>query len=157
MLLTASRLKELIHYDPSTGVFTNRVQRRSALPGSVIAGRNRQGYVVATIDRVQYKAHRLAWLYAYGEFPELHIDHINGIRDDNRLSNLRQATFWQNRVNSKVGRGSTGTRGVYPAKNKFAAKIVLNGVAIYLGLYNTVNEANMAYEKAQKIHHFSGL
>jgi hypothetical protein len=95
--LTQERLKELLHYDPETGIFTNLTQRGGhAKKGAVAGTKNSIGYVCIRIDYDQYRAHRLAWLYVYGEFPEKFIDHMNEIRDDNRIINLRLATHQEN-------------------------------------------------------------
>ncbi|MCK9994454.1 MAG: hypothetical protein Dbin4_02974, partial [Alphaproteobacteria bacterium] len=98
--LTQSRLKELLHYDPDTGVFTRRVQTSSnARVGDVAGCLHPEGYRHIQIDGKRYAAHRLAWLYMTGEWPTNQLDHLNGVRDDNRWGNLREATHGQNQQN----------------------------------------------------------
>lgn len=102
-----------------------------------------------------YQAHRLAWLYVYGKFPDNFIDHINGITDDNRLCNLREATYYQNSINTKIRKTNTiGYRGVSYIKklNKYRARICVNKKQIHIGLYSTALEALEAYNIQAKIH-----
>ena len=83
--LSAERLKELLHYDPDTGVFTRRVSRGPARAGSVAGADTRDGYRKIHLDYKFYLMHRLAWLYTHGEFPTEFIDHIDGDRANNRI------------------------------------------------------------------------
>jgi hypothetical protein len=99
--LTADRLRELVHYDPTTGLFTwtkNRAYK--ALGGTPAGYLNTNGYARITIDGISHAAHRLAWLYVHGRWPEATIDHINRIPHDNRLANLREASQSENNANS---------------------------------------------------------
>jgi HNH endonuclease len=92
-IITRTRLKEFLHYDPETGVFTWLVKPcRNILAGSIAGNVMNEGYVMVKIDRKNYKAHRLAWLYVHGTFPPDQLDHINRGRADNRLCNLRLST-----------------------------------------------------------------
>ena len=87
--LTTDRLKELLHYDQDTGVFTWNVRRSGKTPaGSVAGSYDAYGYIQIRISPFRYKAHRLAWFYVNSEWPKFCIDHINGVRDDNRISQL---------------------------------------------------------------------
>jgi hypothetical protein len=105
-ILSQARLHELLHYDPETGVFTWKKHRgRRAVVGSVAGRYHPSGHRVIRVDITSYYAHRLAWIYVHGSIPDgLVIDHINNVRDDNRLVNLRPATYQlnaQNTVHSK--------------------------------------------------------
>ena len=100
-MLTAERARELLHYDPETGVFTWRVRVSSRkLAGSVAGGFFATvRYRRITVDRKTYREHRLAWLYSYGRFPEQDLDHIDCDPSNNRLANLREADKSQNQWN----------------------------------------------------------
>ena len=92
-MVDVKRLRELLSYDAKTGIFYWKVGRRGTVRKGDVAGtRNKDGYVCIFVDRKNYLAHRLAWLYMYGEEPPAILDHKNGIKDDNRISNLREAT-----------------------------------------------------------------
>ncbi len=83
--LTQERLKEVLSYNPETGIFT----RNPGIRGGEKVGTNSHGYVSIMVDGYLYQAHRLAWLYMEGYMPEQEIDHISRKRDDNRWCNLR--------------------------------------------------------------------
>lgn len=152
--ITAQRLRELLHYDPETGVFTWRVRRGGgAVAGGICGSPNSGGYIQIKIDRVLRKAHRLAWLYVHGAWPKADIDHINGVRDDNRLTNLRdvpESTNAQNllRARKDSGAGLAGAR-----KNRdsgWAARIRVGGKERHLGIFATPEEAHAAYIEAKR-------
>ena len=99
-MLTQAELKQLLIYDPVTGVFINRVTRNSqALIGNEAGTNHPDGYRHMKINHKCYLAHRLAWLYVHGEWPDGQIDHINGNRKDNRIENLRLVCNKQNSEN----------------------------------------------------------
>jgi hypothetical protein len=108
------------------------------------------------VDRRNYLAHRLAWLYVHGCWPSAFIDHINLIPGDNRIVNLREATSGQNRANSRVGANSlSGIKGVtFIAKhNRWRATITAGGRKFYLGTYLAREDAAAAYAQAAAQHH----
>ena len=153
--LTAVRVRELLHYNSETGIFTWKVggggwRRIGAQAGNL----NNRGYLRIKIDGRDYAAHRLAWLYAHGEWPKGHLDHVNRVKADNRMSNLRLATRSQNRMNA-VGKSSTGFKGVYWNKSagKFLVKLQVNGKQIYRGLFTTAEKAHKAYCAVAKHYH----
>jgi hypothetical protein len=107
--LTAERLREFLHYNPENGVFTWRETRCSrAIVGASAGGTHSvSGYWRICIEKRLYRAHRLVWLYVHGAFPLGDIDHINGVRDDNRICNLRQVTRQTNTQNLRTNKGAT--------------------------------------------------
>ena len=152
--LTAARLREILHYDPETGVFTWRVNRGgSALAGSK-AGHpsKRDGYVRINVYCCLSLAHRLAWMYVHGVFPKNHLDHINGHRDDNRICNLREATCAQNNQNQAIrSDNKSGLIGVswHQPRGKWKAQIQFCNANKHLGLFCTKEEAHAAYLEAK--------
>lgn len=100
-MINQKRLKEVLDYDPATGVFTWRVELNARGKVGDPAGCNSWGYRVIRIDGRLYGAHRLVWLYVHGRWPDAMIDHVNGDRSDNRIENLREANSVQNAHNAK--------------------------------------------------------
>ena len=100
-LITISELIAQLNYEPETGIFTWKKAKRGHTKAGAKAGTIRpNGYINITINRKPYYAHRLAWFYTTGQWPTHHIDHINGVRDDNRIENLREADRKSTRLNS---------------------------------------------------------
>lgn len=152
--LTQKQLRQLVDYDPNTGVFTWRVTLCGrAVAGSKAGGHGGQGYVMLQVCKRRYGAHRLAWLYVYGELPTQQVDHINGNRSDNRINNLRLATNSQNQGNRSINCNSqSGHKGVQwsKQKRKWKAVIQISGERKFLGLFDTVEDAGHAYRRAAK-------
>ena len=154
--LTAKRLRELLHYDPETGVFRWVARGHNTTSGTVAGYLHKKGYQMIAIDGRQYRAHRLAWLYVHGFWPSDQIDHIDGIRHNNHIANLRQATNCQNCQNSK--RPCNNTSGFKGASwhrqiGKWKAQIMVDGDKIYLGIFATAEEAHAAYCAAAVQHY----
>jgi hypothetical protein len=153
--LTADRLRELLNYNPDTGEFSWKVSlSNAAIAGSKPASSEGK-YVFIRIDNKLYPAHRLAWLYMTGRFPCLLVDHKNGIKNDNKFSNLREANKSENGQNQVRARSDnkTGFLGVYPYGSSWRACIRLNGKTIYLGTFDTPEIAHAAYiEEKRRIH-----
>lgn len=151
------RLKELLIYDPETGVFKNKIQRGpTALAGDITGYLNPSGYITIFIDGRHYRAHRLAWLYVYGEWPLNFIDHINHVKHDNRISNLRNATKSENMQNVvSYKHNSSGFKGVtwHKQLGKWNAKIKVNKKTISLGCYHDLADAVQARLAAEKQYH----
>lgn len=155
-LVTADRLKRLLSFNSETGVFTWNETRSRTKAGSVAGSVNTDGYLAISIDKNVYLSHRLAWLYVYGEWPSMFIDHINGQRTDNSIKNLRQVTPSQNQQNSKVSKANTsGTRGVSQVKSSgnWKAQIEVDGARTVLGTYQTKEEAIAARKAAEVVLH----
>ena len=153
--LTAERLRELLNYDPETGVFTWRVRRSQMCKPVMLAGDfNTDKYWRIGIDGAQRPAHRLAWLYMTGEWPSHTIDHINGVRHDNRWCNLRDIPFQENMLNQHTQRKSkSGLRGAYPFGSRWYSLISVKGEKIQLGTFDTPEEAHAAYISAKAKYH----
>lgn len=154
--LTSEQVRLLLGYCSTSGVFTwLRKPCKAIHAGSVAGGYHPDGYIVIRIDGRLYKAHRLAWLHFYGEWPSLSIDHINGQRSDNRIANLRYVTHQQNMENRRVAhKGSkTGLLGVHLNYGRFVARIRVKGALKHLGSFSSANEAHQAYVDAKRIHH----
>ena len=151
-MLTVDSLRELLHYDPSTGDFTWRVRIANVAAGTIAGKLLPTGYRVIRVRGRAYYAHRLAWLFMTGQWPRQQIDHINNTTGDNRWLNLREATQAQNNANRRV-RTSSGFKGVYRAGKRFSAFATYNGKSTYLGTFSTAAEASAAYlAKAREIH-----
>lgn len=150
-LLTASKLRDLIVYMPHIGMFFWRVRRSNMAAGSMAGYLGKQGYWHIAIDRKQYKAHRLAWLYMTGEWPLQQIDHINGIPDDNRFCNLRCATACENQRNKRRLKNSTsGRSGVsWHKKSKMWRAYINAPNHISLGYYHNKYDAISARQDAE--------
>jgi hypothetical protein len=152
MTLTAERVREVLHYDPETGVFTQKVRTSSRVKvGGVVGGTNAAGYRMIHIDNQRHYSHRLAWLYMTNEWPSKQMDHINGIRSDNRFANLRQATSHENARNVKRQSNSALCwKGISFDKNKkkWMAKITVEGHQINLGYFPMPQIAHFAYVMA---------
>lgn len=149
--LDSTRLRELLSYDPTTGVFTWRVKvSRKTVVGGVAGSRMPQGYVVVQFYGVRQYAHRLAWCYVYGSWPTGVVDHINGTKDDNRIENLRDVTQRANTQNSTAPRRGNPYLGVSKKRNKWLAQISDHGKHVRVGLFNTPEEAHAAYVAAKR-------
>lgn len=159
-MLTQERLKELLHYDPETGVFTwihnlGRKAKKDGIAGTVM----KSGYIRIKIDGIDYLAHRLAWLYTHGENPTKEIDHIDRSKNNNSIKNLRDVSKnWnqQNRVKFTQN-NITKCLGVTPNGSGFSAKISIDGKQKYLGTFKTVSDARLAYDNAKKTHHLGAF
>lgn len=150
-IITAARLRELLHYDPSTGAFAWRVSRGNVAKGDVAGGPSANGYTKIRVEARLYLAHRLAWLYVHGEWPPHQIDHVNGARSDNRIGNLRSATSAENHQNIRAAmtNNKSGLLGVFAKRGKFASCIGLDGKNKFLGTFETPELANAAYLQAK--------
>ena len=147
-------LKEQLEYDQETGNFKWKVSKNGTRIGN-IAGSNKDGYIQIICNQRQYRAHRIAWLLMNGSFPEkgFEIDHINGIRNDNRWSNLRLVNRAQNNMNSLPSKANkSGHRGVHfiAEMGKWHARIVINRKAILLGNFTLKEDAIKARREAEK-------
>lgn len=151
-------IKEYLSYDQETGIFTWIKSPKAAVKiNSTANSRDIKGYVIVNYKNKTYKLHRLAWYYVYGELPTCNIDHINEVKDDNRIRNLRLDVHNRNTQNvSKLqSNNSSGYRGVSWAKhtNKWLASIKIKGRSKNLGYYDTPEEAYGVYITAKRKYH----
>jgi hypothetical protein len=153
--ITAELLRELLNYNPETGQFTRAKDIKFGPKSGDHAGFvSRSGYVIIKIYRKAFKAHRLAWLYTYGSLPACGIDHINGIKHDNRIANLREASSMTNGENQRAAHSNnkTGFLGVTQFGKRYAAHIRINKILHFIGSFETPEAAHEAYlvEKREK-------
>jgi len=150
--LTVERLREVLDYDPSTGVFIWLISPAARAPVGAVAGCPKpDGYRQIQVDGVNYRAHRLAWLWVHGVWPSGVLDHKDGYRDNNAINNLRPATLSQNGGNMRRHRDNvSGFKGACFEKRsrKWRGTIVINGKQRHLGLFATAEEAHAAYVRA---------
>lgn len=151
--LTPDQIKNLLTYDADTGVFVwrPRVTWINNRAGKTAGTIGKDGYVRVSIQRKSYLAHRLAWAYAYGKWPEHWLDHINRNRADNRLANLRVASPGTNAQNTpRYQNNKSGCKGVYAHSwGKWEAYITVNRKRMYLGVYESLEDAKHARQSAQ--------
>jgi len=156
--LTQEALKNLLDYNQETGVFLwkdredNRLNWNKRYSGKV-AGCIRDGqYIDISIYKKTYLAHRLAWLYVYGKWPDHQIDHINGLKADNRIINLRDVTPAENCKNILMSdRNTSGITGVHwtTTDKHWISVIRANNNYIYLGMFKGKFEACCARKSAE--------
>ena len=152
MMITQSELKELLDYDPNTGLFVWKFSPRFSA-GSIAGNKIPRGYIHICINYKQYQAHRLAWLYVFGDWPKNGIDHINRIPSDNRIANLRDVTQSENMKNQKMHfNNKSGVCGVYwhKSRGKWQAQINVSGKCIALGRYKYLEDAVLVRKAAEK-------
>lgn len=162
-MVTVERLRELLAYDPETGVLT-WIVNASQVPAGTIAGYVREdGYVEVGVDGHPYRGHRIAWALHHGAWPEGLLDHRNGVRHDNRIENLRPTTRGLNLQNQRRARSNnkSGYLGVSPASRcplsgvvtAWRATIKANGRFIQLGTFPSPVIAHAVYVKAKRYLH----
>jgi hypothetical protein len=166
-MISQKSLKSKFHYCPETGIFTSHIvtDKRGRKWGGreigCVNSRDRDKYRYISIgnraNQKKYPAHRLAWLYVYGEWPTDQIDHINGNKLDNRIVNLREADHKLNSENiyKPQSNNKSGYRGVifFKRDNNYQAQITTNKKRIHLGYFKTAQEAHEAYLNAKFILH----
>lgn len=161
-MLAREQLMADWHYAPETGVFTRiRAAGRHGCHkvGTVARSATSHGYTVIRVGGVLHGAHRLAWLYVFGEWPQI-VDHINGDRSDNRIANLRNVTQAENMQNIKraPANSKSGLLGAhrFGRSKRWTARIRINGVSTKLGLFDTAEDAHAAYMAAKRQYHSTG-
>ena len=154
--LTVEQLKKALFYDKNSGLFYRKLNNDKVkqIPSGSIS---KNGYVTIRVMSKLYYAHRLAWLYSFGTFPNQHIDHINNVRIDNRIDNLRDVSRYGNNQNLKKAQKNNKTNflGVSFSGNKktpYRARICINGKQKQIGLFQSAEEAHLAYLEEKKKH-----
>lgn len=151
-MITQEYLKSRLTYNSATGEFRwlRRTDTRKDVKswngryaGKLISNLDKRGYNSIIIDRVRYKAHRLAWLYETGSMPSEWIDHRDGNPTNNSFANLREATRVQNARNRK--RSRSGLKGAYRHGSKWRSAMTHEGRTIYMGTFETEADAHAAY------------
>lgn len=154
--LTAARLRTLLKYSAQSGIFRWRVRASLSIKAGDAAGTlTKDGYLRFMIGSRRYLAHRLAWFYITGSWPKQDIDHKNGIRNDNRFSNLREGSRKLNCENRRKANKNSilGLLGVSAANEKFVARIGYNGKRVHLGRFHSPELAHAAYVIAKRQYH----
>lgn len=161
-ILTAARLREVVHYDHATGAFTRtvRLAQRHQVGDRADFSINHgpmTGYRRLSLDSRRYLAHRCAWLYVHGAWPEHDIDHINGDKGDNRIANLRDVPACVNLENKRGARrdNASGLLGVHLHRQsgRWRARIRHDGKAVHIGMFDSPEAAHAAYlETKRKLH-----
>jgi hypothetical protein len=154
--LTAEVLRQLLNYDPETGAFTRRARTSNKVRvGDKTGTLRRDGYLKTSLLHQSFLLHRLAWLYVYGKWPEFVIDHVNGDRTDNRIANLRDVSETSNLQNQRRAHSknrSCGLLGVtwHAGNGRWQAQISVNKRNMYLGSFDTAEDAHAAYLQAKR-------
>jgi len=145
---TQEELHELLDYDPNTGIFTHKINNRHGCFGKKAGCVRGDGYILIGIRKGHFLAHRLAWFYTYGTWPSEMIDHKDGNRQNNRISNLREATHAQNLQNARGRKRGGGLKGAHwhKERGKWKARIA----QIHLGYFDSELDAHRAYIAAAK-------
>ena len=149
-LLTQEQLKQRLTYNKNTGAFYWVTETGGVRKGQRAGAYDKAGYEYIGINNRNWKSHRLAWLYIYGVHPKNIIDHINGVKCDNRIINLREASKAENCRNSVSNKG---LKGAYRLGSKWVAAITYNKKKTHLGMFLTQEEAHAAYcTKAKELY-----
>ena len=141
-------LSERYAYDPETGILSTKKRLYRYPLGTIIDGIS-NGHVRASFHRKRIPVHRIIWALMYGRFPIKHIDHINGVKSDNRLVNLRECTNWENQQNKRVHREGAlpGVRPVSGSTTRWRAYRTFQGKYEHLGCFGSSEEAHKEYIK----------
>jgi hypothetical protein len=157
-MITQEQLKKSLYYDPETGVFTWNFNPGNKIKlGDSAGGATSGGYLRIRLSGTFYPSHRLAWLYMRGGFPVNHIDHVDGDRKNNRISNLRDVTNQENHKNQKMPKTNiSGHIGIYWSKTKakWHAQIAIDGKTTHLGYFTDIEDAATARKASEAEHGF---
>ena len=151
-IMNQSTLVSLFDFDMDTGIFTWKTGQRKGMKAGTLT---KIGYIQIRIGKNLFRAHRLAWLYCYGCFPSFDIDHIDGNKENNKISNLRDVEKYVNSQNKRKARSDnkTGILGVCKRKDKYRAQIYHSGKVVHLGFFDHAEDAKNAYLNAKRLFH----
>jgi hypothetical protein len=150
--LSQEYIKSILDYDLDTGIFTWKVNKSQKTKIGDVAGWLYNGYREIEINNKKYKAHRLAWLYVNGEIPKNLIDHIDGNRSNNKISNLREATYQENSENYKTPKtNKSGIKNVswYKSLNKWVVSISIKNIKKTIGYFDDLEFAELVAIEAR--------
>ena len=155
-VISQDELKRVLSYDENSGLFTRiaKVKRSKAKIGDIAGTKHSLGYIIITIGKKKYKAHRLAFVYMNGEVGDF-IDHINHVRDDNRWSNLREVTRAENSRNRLIhSSNKSGVSGVswHSTNKRWCSKISIDNKSVHLGSFVEFHEAVNARKNAEVLY-----
>jgi hypothetical protein len=151
--MNTNALKTLLRYDPETGLIYWIAKGKGKIKKKPAGTLLQTGYIGICIGLKRFQAHRIAWALHYGFWPKDQIDHINGIKTDNRFCNLREATNSQNGKNLGLSKAnSSGNKGVCFEKytNRWRATIRVNGKTISLGRFHNIEQAVLQRKIAEQ-------
>lgn len=153
--LSVSDINRLLTYDELTGDIYWKASPRKGVSAGDAAGRNHpSGYLRINYKGMVMLSHRVAWVLYHGDWPDGFIDHVNGNGMDNSIKNLRVATPSQNQMNRSINENNkSGHKGVHRKGSKWRSQITFNKNQLIIGVFNTIEEAVSAYEKASKMFH----
>ena len=140
-----NRLQELFEYQDGS-LFWRKSRKNWIKPGQAAGSPSSNGYINVRVDGRMMKAHRVIYAYHHGYYPEF-VDHINGVRTDNRIENLRPCTRTQNGQNQK---GRTEKRNTFVKKGRYGVSLKVNGKQIHIGYFGSQAEASTAAEQARQ-------
>jgi hypothetical protein len=158
-MITQEELKRQLHYDPETGIFTRLISNHHFVKVGEEAGCVDNGYIRIVFNGNQFYAHKLAWLYVYNELPKFPvsvIDHIDGNKENNKITNLRKVTHQENILNQKIRKNNTsGIKGVswHCKRKSWVVRLMINGISKHLGCFKDLQLAELAAIEGRKKYH----
>ncbi len=146
-MITQEQVRKLFDYNPETGRLTRKISASNQIAGTVCDCIGVHGYLMIGIDGKTCKGHRIIFLHVHGYLPN-EVDHINNIKDDNRISNLRASSRTQNNRNRRASNKS-GVKNVYKQGNKWRVLFTVNKENLHIGYFDSLKEAEKAAIKAR--------
>lgn len=155
--LDLNELRNLLNYNPETGILSWRIDRNVIKAGEPIGSLHHSGYLVFKFKKRQYLVHRIIWFGMTGKWPDDQIDHIDTIKTNNKWNNLREASHTENQRNKNINKANntSGYKGVtwHKKRQKWRADIKVNGKSLTIGSFDNILDAVKAREEAGKRFH----